>query len=160
MLASSPVRAAGQRFAEIPPRHAAPVAAAAAVAFCAMFFSGGFAVAPLVWIGGLALLAGALAAAAALLGALPAPRLDAPAAAFLGCLLGLALWAGVSTTWSLSPDRSWTYTNLTLVFSGFALLGALISPLLPRITLLAGAAAALLGLVIAWALLAKCVPAL
>jgi hypothetical protein len=136
------------------------VAAAAAVSFCAIFFSGGFAVAPLVWIGGIALLVAALVSAAALLDVLPAPRLDAPAAVFLGCLFGLALWAGISTTWSLSPDRSWTYTNLTLVFAGFALLGALISPLLSRVTRLAGAAAVLLGLVIAWALLAKCVPTL
>jgi hypothetical protein len=160
MLASSPVRAAGQRFAQIPPRLAAPVAAAAVLCFSALFFSDGFDVAPLVWIGGLALLLAALMAATALLRVLPAPRLAAPAAAFLGCLFGLAVWAGISTTWSLSPDRSWGYTNLTLVYAAFALLGALLSALVPRTAALAGAAATLLLLVIGWALLAKCVPAL
>ena len=74
MLASRPVRAAGERFVAL-----GPAAAAAVACFCALFFGGGPADAPLVWIGGLALLFAATAAAAVLLGALPAPRLDAPA---------------------------------------------------------------------------------
>jgi hypothetical protein len=134
--------------------------AAAALCFGALFFSGGFDDTPLVWIGGLTLGLAALTAAAALLGPLPAPRVDAPAAALLGCLFGLAAWAGLSTLWSISPDRSWAYTNRTLVYATFALLGVLVSALVPRVEALAGAAAALLGLLIGWALLAKCVPAL
>src|SRR5437868_12931236 len=160
MLASPPVRAARLRIAGLPSRAGAPVLAAGVLCFCAVFFSGGFAVAPLVWIGGSALLLAALVAAAALLGVLPAPRLDAPAAAFLSCLFGLAVWVGASTTWSLSPERLWIYTNLTLVYAGFALLGVLVSALVPRAASLAGAAATLLGLLIAWALLEKCVPSL
>jgi len=160
MLASSPVRVAGQRGRPLAAWRAVPVFAAAVLCFCALFFSGGFAIAPLVWIGGLALLAAALVAAAALLGVLPPPRLGGPGALLLGSLFGLAVWAGISTTWSLSPDRSWTYTNLTLVYVAFALLGALLAPLLPRTEALAAAAAALLGLLVGWALLAKCLPAL
>jgi hypothetical protein len=139
----------------IPPRLAAPVAAAV-LCFYALFFSGG----SLLWIGGPALLLAALVAAAVFLRVLPASRLDSPAALFLGCLFGLAVWAGISTTWSLSPERSWTYTNLTLVYAGFALVGALLSALVPRTAAFAGAAATLLGLLIGWALLAKCVPSL
>src|SRR5579872_3872611 len=146
MLPSPPVRAARLRIAGIAPRAGAPVIAAAVLCFCAVFFSGGFAIAPLVWIGGLTLLLAALAAGAALVGILPAPRLDAPAAAFLVCLFGLAIWVGATTTWSLSPERSWIYTNFTLVYAGFALLGAVVSALLPRTSSLAGGAAALLGL--------------
>ncbi len=91
---------------------------------------------------------------------LPAPRLDAPAAAFLVCIFALAVWVGATTTWSLSPERSWIYTNSTLVYAGFALLGALVSAVVARTEWIAGAAAALLGLLIAWALLEKCIPAL
>jgi tetratricopeptide (TPR) repeat protein len=154
------VRPAGERFAVLPPRFAAPTLAAAALCFSALFFSGGFDDTALVWIGGLALGLAALVAAAALVGALPAPTLDPWAATFLGCLFGLAVWAGLSTLWSVSPDRSWAYTNRILVYAAFALLGVLLSAVLPHARALAGAAASLLGLVVGWALLAKCVPAL
>jgi len=154
------VRPVGERLAVLPPRFAAPALAAAALCFAALFWSGGFDDAALVWIGGLTLALAALTAAAAFLGPLPAPRLDVPAGAFLGCLFGLAAWAGLSTLWSISPDRSWAYTNRTLVYAAFALLGVLLSAVVPRVSALAGAAAALLGLVLGWALLVKCIPAL
>ena len=157
MLPSPPVRAAGERFAGPGPLLAAP----AAVCFSALFFSGGFDDTKLVWIGGLALGLAAVLAAAVLMRALPAPRVDGAAAAFIGCLLALAAWMGASTVWSISPDRSWSYTNRTLVYAAFALAGLLLATLLPRpAPALAGVAAALLGLVFGWALLAKCVPAL
>ena len=129
--------------------------------FCALFFGGGFADAPLVWLGALALGLAAAAAAAAALGLTPAPALDLPVAAFLGCLFGLAVWMGLSTLWSLSPDRTWGYTNRTLVYAAFALLGVLLAAILPRPAETVGrAAAGLLALVLGWALLARCVPAL
>ncbi len=152
MVASRSVHAAGERLA-VP-------ATAAGLCFGALFFSGGFDDGRLVWIGGLALLVVAATATASLLRLLPAPRLDAAAAAFLGCLFGLAAWAGVSTVWSISPDRSWAYTNRTLVYAAFALLGVLLSAVISRLEALSRAAAALLGGLIGWALLAKCVPAL
>src|ERR1035437_7619252 len=99
MLASSPVRAAAEPYAGLTPRNAAIPVAAGALSFCALFFSGGFDDAPLVWIGGLALVLAAALAAAALVGPLPAPRLDGPPAVFLGGLFGLAVWAGASTLW-------------------------------------------------------------
>jgi hypothetical protein len=153
------VRAAGERW--VPWTAAAPGAASAVVCFCALFFSGGVGAAQLVWIGGLALLAAALTAAAVLVRALPAAPLAAPAAAFLGCLFGLAVWAGASTLWSISPDRSWMFANRTLVYVAFAVLGVLVAGLVPRTAgVLAAAAAVLLSLVVGWALLTKCVPAL
>ena len=139
----------------------AVAAASAVAAFCALFFSGGFADAPLVWIGALALGLAAVAAAAAAMRLTPAPALDLPTGVFLGCLFGLAVWMGLSTLWSLSPDRTWGYTNRTLVYAAFALLGVLLAAILPRPgETVAHAAAVLLGLVLGWALLAKCVPAL
>jgi len=158
MLASFAVPAAAERVGGL----GLGVAAVAAVAvFCAFFFSGGFADAPLVWIGGLALVLAAIGVAAAALRLTPAPALDLPAAGFLGCLFGLALWMGASTLWSLSPDRTWGYTNRTLVYAAFALIGVLLAAILPRAgETVASAVAVLLGLVLGWALLAKCVPAL
>ena len=146
------MHAAGQRVAVL--------AVAVGICFSALFFAGGFDDAPLVWIGGVALLAAASLAAAALLGAFAPPRLAPAPAALLGGLFGLAIWAAASTVWSASPDRSWTYANRTHVYAAFALLGFLLSAFVPRLGAVAAAAAALLGLLLGWALLAKCVPAL
>src|SRR5436305_7777815 len=111
MLASRPVRAAGATIG--------PAVAGLVVCVCALFFGNGLSYAPLVWIGGLALVS-----AAAFLFRAPSPG---PAAlAFLGCLAGLALWCGLSLLWSASPDSTWTTTNRTLVFLGFAAVGVLI----------------------------------
>jgi O-Antigen ligase/Tetratricopeptide repeat len=147
MLASAPVRAAGERVGDL-----GAAFGAAAVCFCAVFFGGGASDAPLVWIG-----TAALALAVLLL--LEPPLLDRPAALFVGGLLGLAVWSGVSVVWSTSPDRTWVYTNRTLIYATFALVGVLVGARVSR-DRLALAAAALLGLVAGWALLAKCVPAL
>src|SRR5437870_2852614 len=123
MLASPPVGAAGERVWP---------ALGASVCFCALFFGGGFSDAPLVWIGGLALLLAALVA-----GFSPVP-LDRPAGLFLGCLVGLAVWTGCSLVWSISADRSWTMTNRTLVYAAFALAGVLSCPSVSRVRLAEG----------------------
>jgi O-Antigen ligase len=158
MLASSAVPTAAEPVGGL---GLAVAAGSAVAAFCALFFSGGFAEAPLVWVGALALGLAAVAACAAAMRLTPAPALDLPTGVFLGCLFGLAVWMGLSTLWSLSPDRTWGYTNRTLVYAAFALLGVLLAPILPRPgETVAHAAAVLLGLVLGWALLAKCVPAL
>jgi O-Antigen ligase len=158
MLASSPVHAAAER---IGGAGLAFAAGAFTVAFCALFFSGGFADSPLVWIGAIALGLAAAATAAAALRLTPAPALDRPVVTFLSCLFGLALWMGISTLWSLSPNLTWGYTNRTLVYAAFALLGVLLAAILPRPAVhVARAAAVLLALVLGWALLAKSVPAL
>ena len=153
MLASWPVRAAGDQKGF----RVLLAAGAGGLCFSAAFFSGGTSEAPLVWIGTLAFALAAIAAASVLLGALPPPRLDPAAIVFVGGLCALAVWIGASTIWSASPDSSWMYTNRTLVYVAFALAGVLLAR---RPTAIATGAAALLGLVLAWALLAKCVPAL
>src|SRR4051812_48662329 len=128
MLASAPVRAAGERVAG----HLL-VLGAALIAACALFGSGGPSDAPLVWIGGLALLLGA----ALLLG--PAAG-SGPAILLLGSLFGLTVWSGLSTLWSISPDRTWTTTNRTLVYAAFALVGVLAGSRVSRERLADGAA--------------------
>jgi hypothetical protein len=147
MLASPPVRAAAERVGGL-----WAALGAAAVCFCAVFFGGGSSDAPLVWIGGLVLVLAALLLFAP-------PVLDRPAVLFLSGLFGLAVWSGLSIVWSISPDRTWGYTNRSLVYLAFALLGVLAGTRLPRARVAFGAAV-LLALVTGWALLAKCVPAL
>lgn len=143
MLPSPPVRVAGERVEGI---------LAAVACFCALFFGGAFADGPLVWIGAIALVGGALA----LWRAAPLGR---AAAAYVGCLAGLAAWCGISILWSASPDDSWTYTNRSLVYAGFALLGTLVGARVSR-GAVAAAATALAAVVVCWALVAKCVPQL
>jgi len=143
MLASPPVPLAGERIL--------PGLAALVACFCALFFAGGLqAAGPLVWIGGIAL----VAAATCLVWAAPWGRM---AAAYLGCLWALALWCGLSILWSASPDSSWQFTNRTLAYAAFATLGVLVGP---RFDDVAAAASAVVAAVLGWALLAKCVPAL
>src|SRR5262249_51673453 len=129
-----------------------PAAAAAVLCFCAVFFGGAASSATLVWIGAIALVL-----AAVLL--LRAPGLEAPGTLFLGSLAGLAVWVGLTTIWSMSPDTTWRFTNRTIVYLGFALVGVLVGARVSR-EAVANAAAALLGILVVWALLAKCIPAL
>jgi O-Antigen ligase len=142
MLASAPVRALADR--------RAIAAAAGLLCAAAVFLSAGLALSRLVWIGAAALVLAAIAVVGS-------PRISGPAAAFLALLAGLALWFGLTTLWSSSPDRSWIYTNRTLVYLAFALLGVIASVSPERV---ADGLAVLLGALFGWALLAKCVPAL
>ena len=158
MLASSPVRALVERRSTA---GAVVAATGGALAFAAFFFARGTALSSLVWIGGILLVATAAVAAAILAGALPGPRLDAAGAGFLAALFALAVWVGLTTLWSVSPEDSWQYTNRTLVYAAFALLGAFSAALLQRpAESIARGAALLLALLLGWALLAKCVPSL
>jgi hypothetical protein len=118
--------------------------------FCALFLANGFDPAPLVWIGGIALVAAALTLAVAGPG-------SGTGAVYLACLLGLALWCGLTIAWSASPDASWGTTNRSLAYAAFAAFGVLAAPALDAA---AAGAAALVAAVVGWALLAKCVPAL
>jgi O-antigen ligase len=137
------VRAAGERLEGF---------AAVLVCFCALFGGGGLSVAPLVWIGAIVLLAAALLLRRA------AP-LGGAGNAYVGCLLGLAVWCGLSILWSASPDRSWSVTNRTLVYAGFALVGVLAGARVAR-ERIAAAATGLAAAVVCWGLLAKCIASL
>lgn len=158
MLASSPVRAQAERRTAT---GAVVAAAAGALSFAALFFGHGTTLSSLVWIGGLTILLAAVVGAAGLARLVPAPSIDGAGSVFLAALLGLAIWVGLTTIWSISPEASWQYTNRTLVYAAFALLGALVAPLLrtPAETIAHGAAA-LAAALFGWALLAKCIPSL
>jgi O-Antigen ligase/TPR repeat len=126
--------------------------AAAAVAFSALFFSGGSSQSRLFWIGIPAI---AVAAIGWVWWPVRLPRL----AVWFFCLFAaFVVWQGVSIAWSIQPSRSWDYTNRSLVYFAFAALGALISSVpLRRYT---AAACVLLAALFVWALAAKAIPAL
>jgi hypothetical protein len=129
----------------------ASAAAALGLVTAALLFGGGSGQSRLLWIGGLALLAAALAYA--VLGA----RATRAGAALVATLAALVLWDGVSIVWSVAPDLSWGETNRTLVYLGFACLGlALALPAERLAVVLTVALAAAVG----WALLTKVFPGL
>jgi O-Antigen ligase len=122
------------------------------VAFAALFFSAGSSQSRLFWIG-------AAAVVVAAVGWMVRPvRIARPGIAFFAALGALVLWQGLSIGWSIQAARSWDYTNRGLAYFAFAALGGLLGGIAPR--RLAQGAAALLGALFAWALLAKVVPAL
>jgi hypothetical protein len=140
---------------------AAPAAGAAAsiLAVWALFFGGGSD--DPVWLGAVALILAAAAAAAALLGALPWPSPGPYGLAFVVLLAAFVAWNGVTVSWSILPDRSWSYTNRGLVYASFSIVGLFLGALVPRAPRrLAFRLAALLALVLGWALLGKVVPSL
>jgi O-Antigen ligase len=70
-------------------------------------------------------------------------------------LAALAVWCAVSISWSIEPDRSWSYANRTFVYLGFALVGAFLGAE-PR-RLLYGFCG-LLGAMCVWSLAGKVLP--
>jgi hypothetical protein len=154
---------AGEGGASVPGAPAAAgnvaLASASILVAWALFFGGGSG--DPFWLGAAALILAAGAAVAALLGALPWPSPGPYGLAFVGLLAAFVVWNGITVAWSILPDRSWSYTNRGLVYLGFAGVGLFVGALVPRAPRrLAAGLAALLALVLGWALLGKVVPSL
>ncbi len=135
------------------PAQALTAGAAGALVFAAMFFGGGPSDGSVAPLG-----AAAVVAACALLvwvrpGLSPLGRLTVALA------VALVSWSGVSIFWSAQADRSWDYLNRGLVYLAFGAVGLALGALLPRRAAAAGFAG-LLGVVAAWALAGKAIPAL
>ena len=113
-------------------------------------------------VGGAAvvLLAGVVVALA--LGRLPSPRVGFSGGVLVVVTAALAAWTGATMAWSIVPDRSWDSFNRTLAFAAFLGLGVVLAAVGGRFaTRLAAAMLALvIGLTLAWALLAKAIPEL
>src|SRR5205085_4164524 len=134
-------------------------ALAGALLAWSLFFGGGDGIDRLVWIGGASLAVSAVAGAAVLLGRLPRPALGGFGCLFVACYAGLVLWQGFSILWSVQPDRSWEYVNRGLAYLAFLAIGAFLATLTSRRAVATGLAA-MLALVLGYALLGKVVPAL
>src|SRR4051812_3035222 len=96
-------------------RGLAPVAAATFVAggllVWALFFGGADSPTRLAWIGGAAVIAASVLAAAALAGLIARPRVGRTGIWCVACFAALVAWQGASIVWSILPDRSWDYLN-------------------------------------------------
>jgi hypothetical protein len=92
----------------------------------AVLFSNGSSDDPLLWIGGIAIVAAAVAAVAAAMGIVAVPELTPLGLGALGCLAGFVVWQGFSMLWSIEADRTWNYVNRAVIYLAFALLGLVI----------------------------------
>ena len=125
-------------------------AAAAGLAFLALFFSDGSSQSRIFWIGVPVVLAAAVG------WAWRRPRLPFWGSVFFCALAVFVVWQGVSIAWSIQPSRSWDYTNRGLVYFAFAAVGALVASVPLR--RFVSAACVLLGALFVWALAAKVIP--
>jgi hypothetical protein len=96
-------------------------AAAAGLAFLALFFSDGSSQSRIFWIGVPAVLVAAVG------WAWRRPRLPLWGSVFFCALAAFVVWQGVSIAWSIQPSRSWDYTNRGLVYFAFAAVGTLVA---------------------------------
>ena len=113
-------------------------------------------------VGGAAMVALAGALVAVALGRVPVPRVGRSGAILVGAAVALTVWIGATVAWSIVADRSWDALNKSVAYCAFLGLGVMLAAIGRRFG--ARLAAAVLSLVIgatlAWALLAKSVPAL
>jgi hypothetical protein len=131
-------------------RGALAPAAAAALCFVAVFFGDGSGQSRLFWIGTAAILVAAVG------WVLRPPTLPRRTLFFFGAFAAFVLWQLASIAWSIQPARSWDYANRGLVYLAFAAVGALLGGVSPR--RITYGAAALLGALFVWALIAKVIP--
>ena len=124
-----------------------------------MLASGGSAAVPLA-TAGVSLLAAAVAAGAALLGALPVARLDRPGRVAVWGAVALAGWTGLSLLWSIAADRSWERLNLALVLLALLVLGLLLGAVRDGLRTACLLLAAVVAAALAWALLGVVIPSL
>jgi hypothetical protein len=125
-------------------------AAAAGLAFLALFFNDGSSQSRLFWIGVPAVVVAAVG------WAWRRPRLPLWGSVFFCALAAFVVWQGVSIAWSIQPSRSWDYTNRGLVYFAFAAVGALVAS--APLRRFAAVACLLLGALFVWALAAKVIP--
>jgi hypothetical protein len=140
----------------------AVIGAVALATLLALFAGDGSDVDGVLPVGGVAVGLVAVAAVLFALGRLELPRLGRAGWILTGSAAGLAAWAAVSVAWSIVPDRSWEVFNKTTVFVVFLVLGVVLAGAAKAQAARAAAfaLAAVTGVVVGWALLAKAVPSL
>ena len=126
----------------------------------AVLFSNGSSDGPLIWIGGIAIVAVAVGAVAAAMGVVAVPELTPLGLAAAGCLAGFVVWQGFSFLWSIEPDRTWNYVNRAVVYLAFFLLGLMLGRLRRAPEYAAGWLAAVTAAAVCCALATKIFPGL
>ena len=113
-------------------------------------------------VGGFAVCVVVACLVAVALGRLPLPRVGRWGTLLTGATAGLVLWTGASVAWSIVPDRSWDTFNKSVAYAAFLALGLALATVGWAIAtrLAAWVLSVVLGAVLAWALVAKAIPAL
>lgn len=113
-------------------------------------------------VGGAAVVALAGVLLAVAVGRVAAPRVGRSGALLLVAVVALTLWIGATMGWSIVGERSWDAFNKAVAYVAFVGLGIVLAAVArgcgARLT--AFLLSAVLGVTLAWALLAKVVPAL
>src|SRR5215210_6118850 len=113
----------------------------------------------LVPVATVALLAAGGLVAAAAWGAVRWPAVGRPGALLVGALVAYVVWGGITTVWSIAPDRSWSWLNRGLVYLAFLVLGMVLAGALPRArSAFTLALAAVVGVALLWALVGAVFP--
>jgi O-Antigen ligase len=133
----------------------ATLSASGALLFVALFFGDATSNGRLFWIGAFAVIAAALALQP---GLVPVPR--GAGLALLALFAALIVWVGLTMSWSIAGDRSWEAFDRVMVYGAFLALGLLAAQVPRPAQTVAAGLAVLCGLVLAWALAGKVVPAL
>jgi hypothetical protein len=136
-------------------------AAVGGLCVCIAFFGGASGDGSVFWLGlaaAIVVTAGALAAA---LGLVALPRLDRAGNLAVALMVALVAWIGVTIVWSVAGDRSWAALNKGCLYLLLLASGLLLGALGGRTARAAAALlAAVLGLVLVWALAGVAVPSL
>ena len=125
-------------------------AAAAGLAFLALFFSDGSSQSRMFWVGVPAVLVAAVG------WAWRRPRLPLWGFVFFCALAAFVVWQGVSIAWSIQPSRSWTTRTVASCTSRSQRWGRSVANVPLR--RFATVACVLLGALFVWALAAKVIP--
>ena len=124
----------------------------------AVFAGGGSRNDALATVGIAALGAAVLGLGAALCGLLPLARLDTPGLLAVAACVGLTVWAGLTTIWSIAGEHSWDWLGRGVVYLSFLALGLLAGALRAGTRGVAVLTAVVLGGALGWALLGVAVP--
>jgi hypothetical protein len=155
--------AAAEQSLRAPGRGALVLALFAGLALLGSTFAGGGSgVAGIVPVGGAAVVLLAAALVAVGLGRAPVPRVGRSGGFVLLAMGALAVWTGATVAWSVVPDRSWDAFDKVVAYAAFLGLGIVLAAVAGRVAARLGAAvlSVVVGATLAWALLAKAVPAL
>jgi hypothetical protein len=128
----------------------------------ATFFGGGSGVDGVLPVGGAAVALLAAAFVAIGLGRLSLPVVGRSGSWVLLAMGAFVAWVGATVAWSIVADRSWDAFDKVLAYAAFLVLGTIVGAAAGRWSARVGAAllSIVTGLTLAWALLAKAVPAL
>lgn len=125
-----------------------------------LFAGGASGTGAIATLGPAASAAAAIGVIASACGLFPRPALNRAGVLAVSLAVALVAWSGLTVWWSIAADRSWDTLAKSLVMLAFGVAG-LVAASLPERPLrrLALLLAALLGAVLAWALLGKAIPA-